>query len=419
MTGKKKWVFTLFITALISLLLFIFSIPTFSSSYKPFSSSSVQRGPHHPPAFAYYISGTRGDADRIFRLLLAVYHPRNRYLLHIGTEGDGDERRRLSGLVRSVPAVRVFGNVDVIGKPDATTYMGASNVAAVLRAAAVLLKVDGSWDWFVALSAGDYPLITQDGRYAPTARGRRQFTSFFQDIDRHLSHAFSSISRNANFIDHTSDLGWKEAQRIRPIVVDPGLYLARRTQIFRATEKRPLPNAFKVFTGSPWVILSRSFLEYCVFAWDNLPRTLLMYVNNVVLAQEVYFHTLICNTQEFKNTTVNKDLRYMVWDNPPKMEPLFLNKSNYDQMVQSGAAFARQFAKNDPVLDMIDSKILKRSGNRPTLGAWCTARTGWFVDPCSQWDDVNVLRPGKQGKKFEESLKNMIDDLGSESKQCI
>lgn len=38
-------------------------------------------------------------------------------------------------------------------------------------------------------------------------------------------------------------------QRILPIVVDPGLYLARRTQIFRATEKRPLPNAFKIFTG--------------------------------------------------------------------------------------------------------------------------------------------------------------------------
>ncbi|MFS8021977.1 putative glycosyl transferase, family 14 [Helianthus anomalus] len=171
-------------------------------------------------------------------------------------------------------------------------------------------------------------------------------------------------------------------------------------------------------TGSPWVILSRSFLEYCVFAWDNLPRTLLMYVNNVALAQEVYFHTVICNTPEFKNTTINADLRYMVWDNPPKMEPLFLNKSNYDQMVQSGAAFARQFAKNDPVLDMVDSKILKRSGNRPALGAWCTARQGWFVDPCSQWDDVNVLSPGNRGKKFEESLKNLVDDSGSETNQC-
>ncbi|KAI3720090.1 hypothetical protein L6452_21000 [Arctium lappa] len=399
MGAEKKWLFTLFFAAFISLLLFLSSIFGFSSSYaftshKPFSA--VHRGRGYPPAFAYYITGTRGDAERIFRLLLAVYHPRNRYLLHIGTEGSEDERRKLSVLVKSVPAIRAFGNVDVIGKPDPTTYMGASNIAAILRAAAIFLKVDGDWDWFITLSALDYPLLTQDD----------------------LSHAFSSISRDANFIDHTSELGWKEDQRILPIVVDPGLYLARRTQIFRATEKRPMPNAFKVFTGSPWVILSRSFLEYCVFAWDNLPRTLLMYVNNVVLAQEVYFHTVVCNSPDFKNTTINSDLRYMVWNNPPKMEPLFLNKSNYKEMVQSGAAFARQFAKNDPVLDMVDQKILKRSGNRPSPGAWCTARRSWFVDPCSQWDDVNVLRPGNQVKKFEESLKNLVDDSRLESNQC-
>nr|XP_043624465.1 beta-glucuronosyltransferase GlcAT14A [Erigeron canadensis] len=400
MTADKKWLFTLFFAAFISLVIFIsssicgLSSNTFTSSNKPYSA--VHRGRGYPPAFAYYISGTRGDVERVFRLLLAVYHPRNRYLLHIGTDGSDEERRKLSALVKSVPAIRAFENVDVVGKPDANTYMGSSNIAAVLRAAAIFLKVDSDWDWFVTLSAMDYPLLTQDD----------------------LSHAFSSISRDANFIDHTSDLGWKEDQRILPIVVDPGLYLARRTQIFRATEKRKMPDAFRVFTGSPWVILSRSFLEYCIFAWDNLPRTLLMYVNNVVLAQEVYFHTVICNSPEFKNTTINADLRYMVWDNPPKMEPLFLNKSNYDEMVQSGAAFARQFGKNDAVLDMVDSKILKRSGNRPAPGAWCTARRSWFVDPCSQWGDVNVLRPGNQVKKFEESLKNIVDDSILESNQC-
>ncbi|KAL8249777.1 hypothetical protein R6Q59_006645 [Mikania micrantha] len=394
MAADKKWLFTLFFAAFISVMIFVSSIYNFSATQKPFSA--VRRGPGHPPAFAYYISGTRGDSDRIFRLLLAVYHPRNRYLLHIGTEGSEDERRKLSAMVKSVPAIRAFANVDVIGKPDATTYMGASNIAAILRAAAIFLKLDGDWDWFITLSALDYPLLTQDD----------------------LSHAFSSISRDTNFIDHTSDLGWKEGQRILPIVVDPGLYLARRTQIFRATEKRPLPNAFKVFTGSPWVILSRSFLEYCIFAWDNLPRTLLMYVNNVVLAQEVYFHTVICNTPEFKNTTVNTDLRYMVWDNPPKMEPLFLHNDNYDQMVKSSAAFARQFAKNDPVLDMVDGKILKRSGSRATPGAWCTARNSWFVDPCSEWDDVNVLKPGNQVKKFEESLKNMVENSRLDLNQC-
>ncbi|MBA0760048.1 hypothetical protein Gotri_022838 [Gossypium trilobum] len=183
-----------------------------------------------------------------------------------------------------------------------------------------------------------------------------------------MSHVFSSVRRDLNFIDHTSDLGWKEDQRVLPIVVDPGIYLARRTKIFHATQKRLMPDAFKVFTG--------------------------------------------------KNTTVNGDLRYMIWDSPPKTEPHFLNGSDYDQMAQSGAAFARQFQKDDPVLDMIDEKILKCGRNRALPGAWCTGRRSWWVDPCSQWGDVNVLKPGPQAKKLEETILNLLDDWNSQSNQC-
>ncbi|CAI9096725.1 OLC1v1032932C1 [Oldenlandia corymbosa var. corymbosa] len=231
--SEKKWLFALFTAAFVSFLIFVSSICGLSSSYYAFSSSkpfstSAHHGPGHPPAFGYYIFGGNGDADRIFRLLLAVYHPRNRYLLHISADGSDMERRKLWAMVNSVPAARAFGNVDVIGKPDPNTYMGSTNIAAILRAAAILLKVDAGWDWFITLSAADYPLITQDD----------------------LSHVFSSVRRDLNFIDHTSDLGWKEGQRIKPIVVDPGLYLARRTQIFHATEKRPMPEAFRVFTGN-------------------------------------------------------------------------------------------------------------------------------------------------------------------------
>lgn len=163
--AEKKWLFTLFTAAIISLLLFISSIFGFSASYashKSFSST-VHRGTSHPPSFSYYISGTGGDADRIFRLLLAVYHPRNRYLLHIGTEGSVDERKRLAELVKSVPVIRAFDNVHLIQNPDPTTEMGASNIAAILHAAAILLKNGGDWDWFITLSASDYPLLTQDG----------------------------------------------------------------------------------------------------------------------------------------------------------------------------------------------------------------------------------------------------------------
>ncbi|KAK1390046.1 beta-glucuronosyltransferase GlcAT14A [Heracleum sosnowskyi] len=395
MAAEKKWLFTLFSAAFLSLILLISILTTFS--YHTPYPLILRRGVNFPPAFAYYISGNSGDCDRLFRLLLAVYHPRNRYLLHLGTESSDFERRRLGYLIRSVSVMRAFGNVDVVGKPDAMTYMGSSNIAAILRGASVLLKVDSGWSWFVYLTAGDYPLITQDD----------------------LSHVFSSVRRDLNFIDHTSDLGWKEGQRIQPIVVDPGLYLARRVQIFHATEKRKMPDAFKVYTGSPWVTLSRSFLEYCVLGWDNLPRTLLMFTTNVVLSEEVYFHSVICNSPEFQNTTVNSDLRYMVWDDPPKMEPVYLNISNYEHMVQSGAAFARQFTKDEAVLDMIDKKILNRGRNRATPGAWCTGRSSWFTDPCSQWDDVNILKPGIHAKKFQESIENLLKDWNRSPIKCI
>ena len=36
-------------------------------------------------------------------------------------------------------------------------------VTNTLHAAAILLKDGGDWDWFINLSASDYPLVTQDG----------------------------------------------------------------------------------------------------------------------------------------------------------------------------------------------------------------------------------------------------------------
>ncbi|KAA8529140.1 hypothetical protein F0562_034061 [Nyssa sinensis] len=117
-----------------------------------------------------------------------------------------------------------------------------------------------------------------------------------------LSHVFSSVRRDLNFIDHTSDLGWKESQRLQPIVVDPGLYLARMSQIFYATEKRPMPDAFKVFAGKVFSLYPIDFLV--------------------------------------KNYT------------------------------GCGAAFARQFQKDDPVLNIIDEKILRCGRNRAAPGAW-------------------------------------------------
>ncbi|KAK4779859.1 hypothetical protein SAY87_015965 [Trapa incisa] len=164
MGAERRWLFTLFSAAMASLfLVLLFSIYAFSSFGGTFPTP-IHHGPHHPPSFAYYISGSRGDRSQIFRLFLAVYHPRNRYLLHLGAEASDDERMALAAQVAAVPAVRSFGNADVTWKPSRLTHMGASDIASILRAASVLLKVDSGWDWFITLGASDYPLITQDGK---------------------------------------------------------------------------------------------------------------------------------------------------------------------------------------------------------------------------------------------------------------
>lgn len=122
------------------------------------------KGPGKPPIFAYWISGTGGESQKILRLLKAVYHPRNRYVLHLDAGSSASERIELARAVQSESVFEAFGNVDVVGRTYPVDRTAASAVAAVLHGAAVLLRIREDWDWFIPLSASDYPLVTQDGK---------------------------------------------------------------------------------------------------------------------------------------------------------------------------------------------------------------------------------------------------------------
>jgi len=173
------------VTAVSAALLFVLLLLCASSSPPLFAwrSSAASRpaplppppraewGPGRPPSFAYWISGTGGDARRVLRLLRAVYHPRNRYLLHLDAGAAAGEREALARAVRQdEPAWREFRNVDVVGEAYAVDRTGSSALAAVLHGAAVLLRIGAHWDWLVTLSAEDYPLVTQDGKRKNNSR---------------------------------------------------------------------------------------------------------------------------------------------------------------------------------------------------------------------------------------------------------
>lgn len=410
---ERKWIFPLAIGSVLSLFLIFLTtltstdgvplLPLYRSvtvSGSVFVESKLHPIPTPslppPPRFAYLISGSANDGEMLKRTLQALYHPQNRYVVHLDLESSPEERLDLHSFVKNHPVFSAIGNVKMITKANLITYRGPTMVANTLHAAAILLREGGDWDWFINLSASDYPLVTQDD----------------------LLHTFSYLPRDLNFIDHTSNIGWKEFQRAKPIIIDPGLYMTKKSDVFWVTQRRSVPTAFKLFTGSAWMVLSRPFIDFCIWGWDNLPRTVLMYYSNFISSPEGYFHTVICNARDFQNTTVNSDLHFISWDNPPKQHPHHLTLADFQKMVDSNAPFARKFQQNDPVLDKIDLDLLSRGVGMLVPGGWCIGPSINGSDPCLVAGNATVLRPSPGAKRLENLISSLLSSDNFRPRQC-
>ncbi|KAB2044037.1 hypothetical protein ES319_D01G062100v1 [Gossypium barbadense] len=403
MIMEKKWIFPFVITSIVCIFFLvssfnmglvssvhninsIFSIFPMGQRKPGYVESKIESGSPLPPSgppiprFAYLISGSKGDLEKLWRVLHALYHPRNQYVVHLDLESPAEERLTLASRTKNNTMFSKMGNVYMITKANMVTYRGPTMVANTLHACAILLKRNKDWDWFINLSASDYPLVTQDD----------------------LLYAFSALNRDLNFIEHTSELGWKLDKRAMPLIIDPGLYLSTKTEVVWASQKRKLPTAFKLFTGSAWTVLSRPFIEFIIMGWDNLPRTLLMYYTNFISSPEGYFQTVVCNVPEFAKTVVNHDMHFIKWDNPPKQHPHILSLNELGKMIMSNAAFARKFNQDDPVLDKIDADLLGRVNVSFTPGAWCSGK-----QKCSEVGDINKIKPGPGARR----LRHLLDRL--------
>ncbi|CAM8962799.1 unnamed protein product [Rhodiola kirilowii] len=392
MNLKIKLILFLSILLLLTLLLIITQLTIITP--KPLTYKNIIiTNQTFPVSFAYLISASSGDLPKLKRLILALYHPANHYLIHLDHAAPTQEHHDLAQFVISDHVFGRFANVWIVRKPNLVTYRGPTMLGTTLHAMSVLLR-SLQWDWFINLSASDYPLVTQDD----------------------LITAFSDLPKDLNFIQHSSNLGWKMNKRAKPIIVDPALYSKNKSEIWWVIKQRSLPTAFKLYTGSAWMIISRSFAEYCIVGWDNLPRTLLLYYSNFVSSPEHYFQTLICNTPEYRNTTVNHDLHQITWDTPPKQHPRTLALKDYNNLVLSNRPFARKFKADTLVLNKIDRELLRRPHGQFSYGGWCVKKHG----SCSHVvnDDYGVLKPGPGFERLKGLLTRLLSTDFFSKRQC-
>lgn len=110
---------------------------------------------------------------------------------------------------------------------------------------------------------------------------------------------------------------------------------------------RALPS-YPIYGGSVYCSLHKDFVKY-IFE-SNFANELLEYMRNTTLAEEIFFQTVLMNSP-FKDKYCNNHLRYIDWNvpNPPK----FLNKEDYDLIIQSNSLFCRK-VDSDISRDLID-----------------------------------------------------------------
>lgn len=108
----------------------------------------------------------------------------------------------------------------------------------------------------------------------------------------------------------------------------------------------------RVHAGDPWFTgtaeAARAILR------SPYRNRVARYLAKRLVPEEAYYHTLLANSNL---PIAQANYRYTNWPATSIPSPKWLGIEDLDDMLASGAHFARKFKPNDPVLDEIDSRL--------------------------------------------------------------
>ncbi|CAM9304583.1 unnamed protein product [Ascophyllum nodosum] len=257
-----------------------------------------------------------------------LYSPLNFYLIHMDRKSSDKDRKEVMKLVEGLP------NARMLEPAQSVSWGGFSITLTALFGISTLVEWSKDWDYFINLSASDFPLMTAV----------------------EMSAAMGTfVDSRVNFVTGSAMM---EQNRAELYVDDQGLYRANETrkaaQPFlqrspRVRVERPLPNLFTLFKGEFWVALHRDFCEYIHESPDNVARSLQAYFAKFRISDESFFQTTLCHPNAPEAFPVHNDnLRLINW--PPfdpetewVLHPDPVQVKHVPKLMTSGALFARKF----------------------------------------------------------------------------
>ncbi|KAK5926968.1 hypothetical protein CgunFtcFv8_022499 [Champsocephalus gunnari] len=240
---------------------------------------SVEIFPIKPVRIAFVLV-VHGRASRQFqRLFKAIFHSSHYYYIHVDQRSDY--------LYRQIQAMAAhYPNVRVTPWRMATIWGGASLLTMYLRSMTDLLAMrDWSWDFFINLSAADYPIRTNNQLVA--------FLSKYRDMNFIKSH------------------GRDNARFIRKQGLDR-LFFECDTHMWRLGDRK-IAEGISVDGGSDWFLLNRMFVEYVINSKDDLVTSMKRFYAYTLLPAESFFHTVLENSAHCESM-VDNNLRITNWN---------------------------------------------------------------------------------------------------------
>lgn len=247
-----------------------------------------------------------GQFKRLFR---AIYHPANYYVVHVDKRSGGELQTEIEDFLSS------FANASLL-KSQSTLWGGYNLVDAELRGIEELLKIGSEWEFFINLSAQDFPLKSQ---------------THIQDfLNLNIGNDFIKVANQSEFRPDT-------LSRIQNHVTEFGNRILRIPIL-----KRPYLRGVTPYIGNQWMILSRKFCEFVSYS-PEVERFKRFY-RHTFIADEGFFQTVIMNTS-YKGTIVNDDKRTIDWVpiGTIKLRPRDFTSQDAEFLLASQGLFARKF----------------------------------------------------------------------------
>lgn len=263
------------------------------------------------------------------RMFEAIYDPANHYMIHV-------DQRSGDGLHKEISEfLSMFPNASLL-KSERALWGGYSLVDAELRGIEELLKHDRKWDFFINLSAQDFPLKSQAqiNRFLEAYPGR----DFLKVMNQRLIRP-DTLHRIENYVTESGD----------EIISEP-------------VRKRPFLSGVTPYIGNQWMILSRRFCEFLTSS-PEVDRFKDFY-RNTLIADEGFFQTVIMNTS-YKGNIENDDKRAIDWVpmGTIKLRPRDFTIDDADFLMASQDLFARKFDEtvDGEILSLLETHILQPS----------------------------------------------------------